>query len=161
MIRTRFAELKGMIADTEPPRCVNNIGDVHNFCDWNMAEDVDELMDGAAIAFPEADDNPRMTWCTTILNAVDGLLGWWLARQAVPELDENLNSEHLAGLLMAHNQEQEEQVAARVLGMDHAGIQSLVMCDRFHDGGNLASHVQALVKAAHRLGPKSAGQKSP
>jgi hypothetical protein len=88
------------------------------------------------------------------------LLGWWLARQAVPELDAKLTGEQLAGLLVAHNQEQEEQVAARVLGMDHAQIQSLVMCEWFHDGGNLPGHVQALVKAAYRLGLKSSGSNS-
>ena len=77
MIRTRFAELRGMIDDHELPRCVNNIGDIHNFCDWNMAGDVEELMDVAADAYPQAPDNPRMLWCTGILNAVDNLLGWW------------------------------------------------------------------------------------
>ena len=161
MIRTRFAELKTMINSRQLPRCVNNIGDIHNFCDWNMAGDVEELLDTAAIVYPEAEDNPRMSWCTTILNAVDGLLGWWLARQAIPELVANLNSEQLAGLLVAHNQEQEEQVAARVLGMNHAQMQSLVMCERFHDGGNLPGHVQALARAAYRLGLKSAGHDSP
>ena len=87
--------------------------------------------------------------------------GLVVARQAISELDANLNSEQLAGLLVAHNQEQEERVAERVLAMDHTQMASLVMCERFHDGGNLPSHVQALVKAAHRLGLKSAGHKSP
>ncbi|MGA2496818.1 MAG: hypothetical protein ABSH20_03710 [Tepidisphaeraceae bacterium] len=157
MIRTRFAELKVMIDGGQLPRCVNNLGDVHNFCDWNMAGDVEELLDAAAIAYPEAEDNPRMGWCTGILNAVDGLLGWWLARQALPELEANLSVEQFAGLLVAHNHEQEEQVAAWVLGMGHAQIQSLVMCERFHEGGSLPGHVQALARAAYRLGLKSAG----
>jgi hypothetical protein len=156
MIRTRYAELKDMIDGGQLPRCVNNIGDVHNFCDWNMAGDVDELMDAAASVYSLAEENPSLVWCMAILNAVDSLLGWWLARHAIAELDVNLSSEQLAGLLVAHNQEQEERVAARVLAMDHAEIQSLVMCERFHEGGNLPGHVQALAKAAYRLGRKSA-----
>jgi hypothetical protein len=150
MLCTRFAELQRLLNTGVIPRCVSDCGDLHNFLDWNMAGEAEELLEAGGKIRLDAAAGP-MDWPCSILNAVDGVIGCWLARHAETSLAADATASHMAGLLCSHNAALEQQVAERFLQMQHDEARDFLHHAAGHDGSNLTMKVMALVRAAARV----------
>jgi hypothetical protein len=155
IIASRFAALMDLWQKNIIPHCVNCCGDLHNFLDWNVAGDVEQVL--AAAERELGDPAAALDRICGIINAVDELLNGWLGRHAEPDLPAEATLEQMARLLCSHNPRIEQQVSERFLQLDHQSVRQFLHHAAGPDGSNLGVKVMALVRAANRAGRSRAG----